>query len=350
MTDRPSTQDSGRSKILDWFTPIPAGELSAGGGGTTEWLWTGWAARGHFTLLSGFWKSGKSTLLSHVFRSTDDGGDIAGKIEPCRVLVLAEESRQIWNGRVEQVGIGDNVHFLCRPLKGRASMQQWSAMLDEAGSYAADLVIIDTLSYFWPVENENDASMVQGALIPLQYLAERGKAVVACHHPKKGESGLGQSARGSGALSGAADILAEFSRFDALRHDDPRRKLRGLSRFDETPSDVVIELTEHGYRTIGKPQEADRQAQIATAQAILKASNTPLKYDAVFARWPEPKPGLSTVKRTLNLGAEQGQLGRSGTGTKGSAYQFFSLTVAGEPNRITEREDDQSGGCNSNHP
>lgn len=328
--NQPGTPDAGRSKKLDWFTPIPAGELSAGGSSTTEWLWTGWAARGHFTLLNGFWKSGKSTLLSHVFRCTEDGGDIAGQIVPCRVLVLAEESRQIWNGRVEQVGIGDNVHFLCRPLKGRTSMLQWSAMLDEAGRYPADLIIIDTLSYFWPVESENDAAMVQGALIPLQHLAERGKAVIACHHPKKSsDGGAGQSARGSGALSGAADILAEFKLFDPARHDDPRRKLRGLSRFEETSSDVVIELTEGGYRTIGNAQESNRQTKIAAVRAILAKSADPLTADEVQKRWPEPKPSLPTVNRTLSDGFANQEWDRSGSGTRGAPYRYSSLKGGG---------------------
>lgn len=342
MTDRSDVKNFGRSKTLDWFTPIPAGELKADGGGMTEWLWKGWAARGHFTLLNGFWKSGKSTLLSHVFRCTDGGGDIAGKIEPCRVLVLTEESRQIWNGRVEQVGIRDNVHFLCRPLKGRTSMREWSAMLDEAGKYEADLVIIDTLSYFWPVESENDAAMVQGALIPVQCLAESGKAVIACHHPKKSaDGGAGQSARGSGALSGAADILAEFKLFDTARHEDPRRKLRGLSRFEETPGDIVIELTEDGYRTIGKTQEADRQTQIGTVRGILDKSDASMTADDVRDKWLAPKPSISTVKRVLSDGFKNQEWGRTGSGNRGQPFRFSSLRGGADLNRIEERDDVQ---------
>ena len=51
-----------------------------------------------------------------------------------------------------------------------------------------------------------------------------------------------------------------------MQADDRRRKLRGHSRFDETPAEVVIELSDAGYRLVGSTGDAnraDRQQVIA---------------------------------------------------------------------------------------
>jgi hypothetical protein len=75
----------------------------------------------------------------------------------------------------------------------------------------------------------------------LQGLTARRVSVLILHHPRKGDPPLGQAARGSGALSGYADILLEMRRVPNAADDDRRRRLYGFSRFPETPRQLVIE-------------------------------------------------------------------------------------------------------------
>src|SRR5204863_90632 len=85
-------------------------------------------------------------------------------------------------------------------------------------------------------ELQSSAVVLLEALLPLQALTTRGTAVLLLPHPRRQASGPGQLARGSGALSGHVDILLEMEAVDPAP-DDRRRRIRGFSRFPETPRD-----------------------------------------------------------------------------------------------------------------
>jgi hypothetical protein len=53
----------------------------------------------------------------------------------------------------------------------------------------------------------------------------------------------GKAARGSGALSGYADIVIEMRAFPKAGPEDRRRRLWAWSRYPETPRRLVIEWT-----------------------------------------------------------------------------------------------------------
>jgi hypothetical protein len=97
------------------------------------------------------------------------------------------------------------------------------------------------------------------ALAPLQRLAARGLAVLALHHPAKRNKGDGPTGRGRGALLGCADILIEMRWYRRPTDADRRRRLLGLSRFDETPRELVIELNAEGTDYLARGTLADEE-------------------------------------------------------------------------------------------
>ncbi|MDA0835522.1 MAG: AAA family ATPase [Planctomycetota bacterium] len=313
------------SKVIrNEFTPILASQL--GGGETFDWLWVGWLARSYVTLLIGLWKAGKSTLLSHILCAAEKGGHIAGKIYPAKILVITEEGAGLWARRRDEVGISDNVSFIIRPFKGRPTNAQWrafvNAMAARVNRDGIAVVVFDTWQSVSPVDNENDSAAMMSALLPLHTLTAVGAAVLIIHHPRKGDAGEGQASRGSGALPGFVDTIIELRRYDPERSDDRRRKLKGLSRFDETPKEVVIELTEkEGYRTIGEVSDVKQADQMVELDELLSDDEWKMA-DEVLAEWPEPKPGKATVRRLLKNGFESDRYYRRGDGKKGSPYQF----------------------------
>ena len=255
---RASPRERDRARIE--FSPIPASQL--GDGEQVDWIWHGYVARGFVTLLIGLWKAGKSTLLSYLLKAMESGGDLAGAVRPVKTLVITEEGSSLWARRRDDVGFSDNAHFEIRPFKGRPSYAKWRdyilviAAAVERGEY--DLVIIDTWQTVSPCPDENDAADMMAALTPLHFIAEAGAAVLLAHHPRKGDASEGQSSRGSGALPGFVDTIIELRRFNAQEAEDRRRKLGGLSRFEETPAEVVIELTDDGYKLVGSTGDANR--------------------------------------------------------------------------------------------
>ena len=246
------------------WMPVAAHELGDGDL-THDWVWNGYLAKGQITLLVGYMKAGKTTLLSALLALRARGGDLIGPVRTGATMYVTEESSKRWAKRRDTVGLGPESNFIVRPFKGKPTHEEWRAFVDHVAHQVEvcgfDLVVFDTLSYCLPVENENDASEMQRALVPLYAIAEKGAAVLLVHHARKGEGEQGTAARGSTALAAFVDILMELRRLEPANELDRRRVLKSLSRCEETPLDAVVELSVDGvsYTSAGTTAQANAE-------------------------------------------------------------------------------------------
>src|SRR5438105_2882616 len=68
---------------------------------TTDWLWHGYIARRNITLFTSQWKAGKTTLITGLLQQFANGGKFLDQpVVPAKPLVVSEESRDTWAGRV----------------------------------------------------------------------------------------------------------------------------------------------------------------------------------------------------------------------------------------------------------
>ena len=325
----PAPREGDRARNECW-QPVPITDL--GPSVPPPWVCPGYIARGHSTLLTALWKSGKTTLVAHLIRDLVRGGGLAGPKPPgIKALVVSEESPSHWMRRRDDLGLGPNVHILCRPFKRRPEWATWHRFIDTVSGWVrADgygLVVFDTLPALWPVNDENDAPQVLAAVTPMHTITEAGTALLLTHHPRKGDAAEGQASRGSGALPGAVDVILELRRYAPEDARDRRRVLRAYSRFDETPPEAVLELTDAGYAIVGDKAEVRQSDRLGIIGGIVASDAAALTADEVLERWPsEPKPGGRTVLSDLNAGAEGGRWARTGTGRKGDPYRFVSRT------------------------
>ena len=312
------------SRMESQWDPVPASQI-AKSGNRICWLWHGFIAIGSTTLLIGLWKAGKTTLLKHVVKMMDAGGDLAGKIRPARVLLISEESSQLWHRRCRELGIGDDVHFVFRPFKGRPTHIHWERFVDrlaeEVKTKKFNLVVFDTLAAVSPIEDENDAAQMYRVLLPLHRITEAGAAVLLTHHPRKGDGSEGRASRGSGALTGFVDIIVELRR---LGGSQPRqRELRTYSRFDESPAAVIIELTDEGYISCGTKDDASATVRRKQIQRMLVNCPGGIDPESIHEKWPNdgiPKPGIRTIRRDLK---EMKGVARTSSGVKGDPHRFY---------------------------
>jgi hypothetical protein len=309
------------------LNPVPASQLGAGD--QVDWVWEGYLARGHHSLVVGFWKAGKTTLLAHLLKLMGSGGKLITNVVATKVLVITEEGRGLWAKRRDEIGLGDHVEFLVRPFKGRPSRTEWLGFVATVGdlvqSRGYGLVVFDTFASVNPASDENDAAGMMAALMPLHRLAEAGAAVLLLHHPRKGDGTEGQASRGSGALPGFVDVIVEFRRYDPAQRDDRRRVLEAFSRFDETPTEEVIELTDDGYAGVGQKSDAKRGDRSIVIREILDAHPDGLTTKDLRDKWPQdgiPKPGESTLAADLEAGNGT-SWDRQGKGTKGDPYVWI---------------------------
>jgi hypothetical protein len=292
-----------------------------------DWLWDGCLAKGTISLLCALWKAGKTTLLGHFLRETLNGGMLCGlAVKPCRVLIISEEPDGLWADRRDKLGIQDNVHFVIRHFKAKPSLPDWLefvaglAELVREDEYGA--VILDPISAFWPVVNENDAGEMMAALLPLRSITDAGAAVGLFHHPRKSGGNEATAIRGSGALPGFVDTILELRRYDPINYEDRRRVITGSGRFEATPREVVIELSEDGqtYSTCGNRSEIGRMDRLRIIAGMLSTDGMTVK--EVHAEWPgEPVPSQRTLANDLRYGASRAKWAEKGTGKRNDPFK-----------------------------
>jgi len=311
---------------------VAARDLDKQQGTPPAWLWHSYLGPGKVTLLTSQWKSGKTTLVSLLLARLQQGGQLAGlAVTAAKALVISEESEADWRPRFQQLGIRDHVDLLCRPFTVQPSMEQWLALIETAAALhqgqGSALVVLDSLAHFLPAHSENSAGALLECLTPLQRLATAGMSVLLVHHPRKGKTMAGQSARGSGALPGFVDILIEMEHYTRPDDLDRRRRLVAYSRHDQTPRHLLIELFADGsdYVVLQSGVEAAVGESWQAVLHVLTAAHAKLTRQEILDHWPRDydKPNATTLWRWLTRAAAQGLVRQEGTGRPNDPFRYW---------------------------
>lgn len=318
-------------------------EMKTARSGCDDWLWHGYLAPRQLTLLTAMWKTGKTTFIAGLLAKLKAGGEYCGqKVRAGRALIISEEESQLWLNRARKLDLSPQVRFLCKPFSCRPTIAQWDALLDHVVAMheleGLDLVVIDTLTSFTPYRCENLAADVTDFLTSLRRLTELGMSVLLKHHPRKHETTIGANARGSGALGAAIDIVLEMFRIGSLGDADTRRLLYGLSRHEETPIRVVVELDmERGaYLRSADQIEDEFTGGWPVLRVVLEDATQKLTRAGIQREWPEdfPKPPAVNLWRWLDRAVNDGLVLRDGLGRKNHPFRYW---LPGAEKRWIER-------------
>lgn len=303
------------------FAPVLLSDLTSEHG-DVDWIWEGFLAKGHSTLFSALWKSGKSTLIAQLLKAMQEGKELAGKpTRPCKVLVLSEESQSLWARRREELGIDLTAWVISRPVRHRLGYNEWVGLIKRSAEFckenSVDLVVVDTVSGFWSVQHENDAGEVQSALLALNSLLEGNISVLLVHHFRKSGGDEGTASRGSGVLGSNPDILIEFSRLNATDPNNRQRTLRTYSRFEESPREVVIDLVDGEYITRGTKAEVSKKAKLSYLLSLLLTTPNGMTTKQIVDEWNSEeaevnKPSQRTVRNYLSELQKSGKVVTTG--------------------------------------
>jgi hypothetical protein len=325
-----SKGEEGETKEADpmvrFGRPVPFLELKR----DTEalWVWNGYLSRGGITLFSALWKAGKTTLLAHLLHQLESGGTFCGRdLAASKVLYVSEESQGRWAERRDALGIGNHCRLLSRPFRSKPSMPDWLDFLAYIKGlcvdWPADLIVFDTISNLWPVRDENDAACVQAALMPLHHVLEQA-ALLLVHHNRKGDGQEATATRGSGALPAFVDTILELRRYAASDRQDRRRVLTGYGRYDDTPPELVVELTEEGFTARGTAADVSCRELVSILLDILPDHPPGLAMKDIEESWPsKTAPAAKRLTDALHSGTETGLWQRDGEGKRGDPYRFW---------------------------
>jgi len=266
-------------------------------------------------------------------RYWSQGGRRAGRaVAPGRALIISEEAASDWDARCQRLALGPHVQFLCRPFRGaRPTDAQWLALVAGLEALhrqeALDLVVLDALATLLPGYAETCAPKLLDCLLPLQALANRGPALWLLHHPAKAKRADGLAGRGSGALSGLADIIMEMSCYRRARSRDRRRRSRAYSRYVETPRHLILELNADGSDYLVQTDAGGSPLVQPWPEMhhILAEATDKLTQQSILERWPVEgdAPDRSTLSRWLKRATQQGVVCCSGTGFRGAPFRYW---------------------------
>ncbi|MDP9308188.1 MAG: helicase RepA family protein [Actinomycetota bacterium] len=321
LSVHPRGEEEKRESSLRFYSAREIGELASP---DIDWIARPWIAAGSLTELDGKIKNaGKSTFVTHLCRAVLEGEQFMGQPTTATPIVyLSEQPTASFRETLRRADLLDRDDF--RVLRfGDVFGLDWPVVVEgaiaEALRIGARLLVVDTLAQFSGLqgEGENSAGDALTAIAPLQQAATlHGLAVAIVRHSRKGGGEVGESARGSSAFGGAVDVLLSLRRRDG-HAPSTQRVIYSLSRFDETPPDLVIDLTDEGYIPLGSIDAATGEALQEQVQTLLDGQR--LTVDEILERIEGTN--RSAITKALEKDPD---ISKGGRGVRGDPYYYWT--------------------------
>ncbi len=319
----PNAAESNRALTFHTALDIAAATLAE-----VKWIVTAWVAAGCITVVDGKPKAaGKSTFLLHMIRALTTGADfLEMPTRKTAVVMLTEERPTTFRRNLKRIGLleTDSLYVLFHHDLERtpwpAVMAQAIAKCREVG---AELLIIDTLAQFSGI-SETSSTKVMETLEPVQAAAASGLAVICVRHERKSGGSVGDSGRGSSALTGAVDIVMAIKR--PPKYDGPIRLIEALSRFEETPSAIAVELSDDGYILVNDVEDVGEQQD--EQKVLEKAPLDEANAKTVNVLMLETGLKKTVLREVLARLVSAGTLMVRGEGVKNAPFKFWRAPAA----------------------
>lgn len=324
---RSISKGSGRTN----FVFHSAAEIAEAAEEKIPWVAKPYVARGVITDVEGKAKdAGKTTFLLAMIRSVLCGGMFLGQpTQATKVVMLTEERPTSFRAALKRANLlGREGLFVLywHETKGAAFLNIVLAAIEECGVVGAELLVVDTINQFarFREEDENHTGPVLEVMEPLQEAASQRLAVVMGRHARKSGGRVGESGRGSSAFTGAADIVVSLRRPDGQSRPT-LREIHALSRFEETPELLVIELTDEGYVALGTQADiVTQETKGAIRGALPKSATDAIGIDDLLHRLPTELNGRTTAQAVLGELMAAQTVTRVGRGVKGDPFRYFN--------------------------
>ncbi len=196
-----------------------------------------------------------------------------------RVLYLTEQTKRSFRDKLRATAgvASDQVRILfVTDFAGWEWSEICGVVRAECRACDVGLLVVDTLSKWAKVADENDAAEALRVVGPLQLIAEDNVAVVTLRHAGKGSTERKEtvdSGRGSSAFPGEFDLCTVLSRAPGKGHPN-RRQLRSVAREDNVPPTLVMELVDGHYQAEGSSASVEYRNARAAWLEYLPTSKT----------------------------------------------------------------------------
>ena len=211
------------------------------------------------SILSAFAKTGKSELAYRLAIAISRGEPFLGRAAlkgPVLIVAVEEHGKHV---RRRLMRYGHRPSDQIYVHVGRAGDPE-AAIRDiqktvERMSPKPVLILLDTLTRFWGIEDENDSRETSPHLELWTDLARATDVhVMLAHHDNKSGGAYGRQIRGSGDILSAVDYALMLNRLPNSTIDDPRRILTTIGRYEEPVPEMLLAYeASNGYRLVDGP-------------------------------------------------------------------------------------------------
>jgi hypothetical protein len=319
----PLREEVGQKRILNFRS---GAQIAMATDQRIEWIVPGFVVKGGITELGAKVKAGKTTLIMKLVRAVADGLDFLGKSTPKAPTVYLTEQpivsfRQAME-RADLLGRPDFHVLQHSDTRGMSWPEVVAEAVRECKRVGAMLLVIDTLPQFAGLkgDSENNSGDALAAMEPLLQAAAAGIGIILVRHERKSGGDIGDSGRGSSAFAGAVDIVLSLRRPEG-NAQKTLRVLQALSRFSETPAELLVELTDSGYISLGEPKEA--ALRVAEDSILAIAPKSEAEAVDIKQLMESSEVPRVTAQRAVKKLEEAGALGKVGKGTKGKPFLYF---------------------------
>jgi hypothetical protein len=266
------------------------------------------------------------------------------------VLLLTEEPPATVEQKVDRFGIDDELVYVLS--KRRLGGRKWAKIVAAAADFCREhpevgLVVVDTLDKFADLDakrSEGDTGVIRETIDPLYELLDLGVCVILITHQRKEEGSFGLRVRGGTALTGSADVIVEVERPSQAAGLAPgARVVKIVSRFAGAPDEIAVELDEHGWRSLGTVEGAQRR--LRREQVVGWLTGEPATLEQVHGR--AGGPSKDTVRRRLGELVRDGLAERGGEGVKGDPWHWHLSELGRKFVAASETGCDESPGNGS---
>lgn len=234
-------------------------------GTEVDWIVPGYFARGAITLLAGYPKAGKSSLLAWFLACHERGDVFLG--EPTsrgRALLMTEEFDPTIILKMRAFDVRD-LAVVTLADSAQAGLDFAGAIesaVAQAQNEGRDTIVIDTLSAWATFKDENDAAEITRVIATVRTaVAGTGLCVILVHHMRKGGGEYGEAIRGSSALFALTEVAIEYAHKDRVT-----RSLVVTSRFPDAPDPLFVRLEDGRFDVLDR-----KEWDLTEAQPVLDA-------------------------------------------------------------------------------
>lgn len=317
-----------RSPAVDeipYRTPL---EVAASTSEHPDWLTRGILALGAITEIDGKIKSsGKTTLVTHLVACVLDGLPFIGlPTMKTKVVYLTEQTPGPFREALARANLLARGVELRIVFRGDVAGMPWqklvAAVVTDARRDGYGLLVVDTLGKLAGIKEENDAGEGGRVMAPLQDAAHAGMSVLVCRHERKGGGDVGESGRGTSAISGDVDVILQLRRPEG-NQPKTRRVIESLSRYTETPEKVVVELTdEEGFVLLGDEEAVTLADALRKVSAHLHGEFEQKAFWTLDELVDACDMTRAAVQRALREMERRKEIQRSGKGRKGDPFRY----------------------------